>query len=230
MVGSCNHTAVGYGLRCLQALYASKAASSSSFAGSDPLPAPLPAQDASAVSQLCGTVCMEVSAWEQRMPAAAQLMDASMQPKHVLMLLTVMHLAEGDSLDTVPDDLRFTAQMQQQARASDAAAYAHELQQALLHYGFLRQDGYTDVFLRNSAANSGTAFSATDRAGWQTPAAAANAAAACSAGSSSLAALLVWLTRNAATASFLSRVLDIARQELELSEQVGTLNTACLRV
>lgn len=152
--------------------------------------------DTATAAQLCPAACLEVAAWQQRMPAAAQLMHASMQPPHILMLLAVMHIAEGGSMDSAS----------QQLAGIDAATDMRDVQQLLLHHGLARQDGYTDVLLRNSAASSTSDHAEQQGAADQQPA--------------DVASLLVWVTRNAATASFLSRVLDIACREGQLAAQV----------
>lgn len=152
--------------------------------------------DAAAASQLCTAACLEVAAWQQRMPAAAQLMHASMQPRHILMLLAVLRIAEGESMDCAS----------QQLAGVHAATDMRDVQQMLLHHRFTRQDGYTDALLRNSAASCTNNHTEQQGAADQQPV--------------DVASLLVWVARNAATASFLSRVLDIACREGQLAAQV----------
>jgi hypothetical protein len=168
---------------------------------------------------------MEVTAWQQRMPAAAQLMQGSMRPRHVLMLLVVMHIAEGGSMDSAQGILQHCAVFQQAAGTKSFAGLLKEIQQALLHYGLVQQDGYADIFLRNSASNCSCVSSSTAAQGLsrlvtgsrQSAAAGGDGAAAAG---SSIGALLVWLTRNAATASFLGRVLKVSCREQQLAEEV----------
>lgn len=186
------------------------------------------------VMQLCSAVRLEVKAWQGRLPAAQQLMHPSMQPRHVQMLLCIMATAEGSGWDFVcaqmpcsPTSTRPCASApspsgQRDLQRDEDSYDQASLQHALLHYGLMRRDGYAEVFLPNTAANAGGVADAPDRPGTScfTPASTA-APFGESATASSVAALLVWLTRNAATASFLSRVLDIACREKQLADQVG---------
>jgi hypothetical protein len=170
---------------------------------------------------------MEVTAWQQRMPVAAQLMQGSMRPRHVLMLLVIMHISEGGSIDSAQGGLQHCVVLQQAAETESAAGQLQEIQQALLHYGLVQQDGYTDVFLRNSSSNRGCVSSSMAAQSLtrlatgsrQSPAAGGDGTAA---GGSSIGALLVWLTRNAATASFLGRVREISCREEQLAEEVSS--------
>lgn len=160
---------------------------------------------------------MEVTAWQQRLPAAAQLLQASMTRMHVVMLLALKHLADGGSLHTLQDALRRPGVLTNGADGADGAASILQVQQLLLHHGLMRHDGYEAVFLKNSAANAGAASSTS-----QTAAAPQEARAVHGRGDvrNSLAALLLWVSCNSSTGFLLSRVVDIADTERRLSEQV----------
>jgi len=192
---------------------------------------------AAPASHLTRAARLEVKAWQQRLPAAELLLHHSMQPRHVWMLLVLMALSKGGTLEAAEALL---GQLGTKAGPSDGAASSSswdratfaglpslsqplaEVQAALLSYGFMRQDGYEDVFLINSAVNAGGSEDAAgDSMCPHTTWATAGAAAAMSvAASSSIGALLVWVTRCPATASFLSRMQSCAVREQELAEQV----------
>jgi hypothetical protein len=112
------------------------------------------------------------------------------------MLLAVMHIAEGGSLDSAS----------QRLAGVDAATDMRDVERLLLHHDLARQDSYTDALLSASASSSSSDQAEQQGAADQPPA--------------DLASVLVWVTRNAATASFLSRVLDIACREGQLAAQV----------
>jgi hypothetical protein len=197
-----------------------------------PAPSATAVADAAAVSQLCQEVLLEVRAWQQRMPAAVQLLHSAMQRRHVLMLLALKAAAEGGSMHTPQDDCAGGAH--DGARpgllaGSDAAASAVQVQEALLHYDLIRRDGYEAVFLRNSAANTGNSGDAAEaecqaaHGGKQASRMAAAVGRECAGAHNSLAALLVWVSRNSSTGFLLRRVVEIAGRERQLSEQVGVL-------
>lgn len=202
------------------------------------------------MQHLCHAVRLEVAAWQQRIPEAEQLMDASMTPRHVLMLLALMQAAEGSiSGDSTVQRSSFVSrQLCSQAAAASAAngqagaadapvcalevlVSAQDVERTLLHYGLLRRDGFADVFLRNAAVNN--AGSETLRAATKNSCSGPGDSAGAASQNNSLAALLVWVSRCAATASFLERVLSIARRECELAQQVGwraCVPSACISV
>lgn len=191
---------------------------------------------AAPTSQLTRAARLEVKAWQQRMPAAELLLHHSMEPRHVWMLLVLMTLSEGGTLEaaqallgqlgtkTASNDGAASSSSCDGATPAGLPSLSHplaEVQQALLSYGFMRQDGYEDVFLINSAVNTGGSEDAADDGMWpQTTWATAGAAAAASADNSSIGGLLVWVTRCPSTASFLSRMQSCAVREQQLAEQV----------
>jgi hypothetical protein len=229
------------------------------------------AAGAESMLQLCRAVSLEVAAWQQRKPAAEQVLHPSMQLRHQLMLLTLCTLAEGGSMDRVQAAL--ARQPAQQAKdpcpstlsspkrspkrsaanspgrspgrstasspwcssgtsnRSTVTSPDHILE-ALLHHDLVRRDAYASVFLPSMRVNASVGQQhSTDDGGADGGAAsrpnsyARGGAAAVhdntACGGGSMAALLVWVTRNAATAFFLTGVLGIAQREQLLLEQVG---------
>jgi hypothetical protein len=180
-------------------------------------------------------------AWQHRMPAAAQLLQPCMLPRHVHMLLALQHIAEGGSIDSFQASVAQRACSSQQqpsvsAALSDARVQPsgpvdtsggwepHELQHALLHYGLMRQDGYEAALMQNSSPvdTHGAMPSISGELPPQLtgPSNLVTGPWQVFSVSNSLAGLLVWLTRCPATQSFLARVLEIARGEQALLQKV----------
>lgn len=226
--------------QCLQELHTTKpmphrnsgteqSSQSSDAVTATPQPAPSAAvADAAAVSLLCQEVLLEVTAWQQRMPATALLLHHAMLRRHVLMLLALKAMADGGSIHALQRVCAGVVGGVQSngVTGSDARTYAVQVHQALLHYDLMRRDGYEAVFLTNSATNAGADSSATEedcqatQGGRKAPGAAAAVGREPAGVHNSLAALLVWVSRNCSTRFLLEQVVEIAERERQLSEQV----------
>lgn len=183
-----------------------------------------------AVHRLCRSTCMELEAWQQRMPVAEHLLNACVQQRHIMMLLMAMATAEGQadmaqlglpcakgtSAQTAHSDSGFECTQGALETLESAAAVEH----VMLHYDLMRRDGFKHVFLRNSAVHISNEEGRQTGSSPPCQVRGFSSIAATDAGSYSFADLLVWISRCPATWAFFQRVEGIAHKEHQAAVQV----------
>lgn len=187
---------------------------------------------------LAAAVRLALTAWQARLPLGDLLVAPAMTQRHRLMLLHLMVVAETGASSCctgithsggAPSCTKRSVLLPHEASMCSADSIVPALEQ----YGLLKVDLYQDVLLSACAAQPNPADSDQDtpeRASQTEAYATMDSPGALqhlsSAGmqAASIAELLVWLSRSGQTAAVLQRVLEIAKAEEQLAQQVGTMH------